>query len=279
MSHSRRLATLAAALLPLLMLPGTAEAQFGKNKIQYQEFDWKIYHSPHFDVYYYTAEEHLLERVVSFAESAYDELSRRFDYQIEQSDAAHLLQDPRRVRAEQHHPRFHPRGGRCLRHRRAVPHGAAGGHARLPAARAGAARADAHLPVPHPLRRQGLSHAGEPASHLAHRGDGQLLRAGRVDRRQDVPPRRGGQRPRAPDHAGAGWRVLRLPLRPRGVRLHGGEVGRRGGARLPPRVPQHARRQRRQGAHARLPRRGRGLRRRLPALAAREVPPGADQDR
>jgi hypothetical protein len=85
MSHSRRLATLAAALLPLLMLPGTAQAQFGKNKIQYQEFDWKIYHSPHFDVYYYTAEEHLLERVVSFAESAYDELSRRFDYQIEQS--------------------------------------------------------------------------------------------------------------------------------------------------------------------------------------------------
>lgn len=61
-----------------------AAAQFGKNRIQYREFDWKIYHSPHFDVYYYTAEEHQLKTVVSFAESAYDELSRFFDFQIQE---------------------------------------------------------------------------------------------------------------------------------------------------------------------------------------------------
>ena len=88
MRNRRRLVLplVALALPALLLLPAAAGAQaFGKNKIQYQEFDWKIYHSPHFDVYYYTAEEHLLERVVSFAESAYDELSRRFDYQIEES--------------------------------------------------------------------------------------------------------------------------------------------------------------------------------------------------
>ena len=28
-------------------------ANFGKNKVQYRDFKWKIYHSPHFDVYYY----------------------------------------------------------------------------------------------------------------------------------------------------------------------------------------------------------------------------------
>ena len=86
--HSLRTSPFAAAALALLvaaLLPAAASAQFGKNKIQYKEFDWKIYHSPHFDVYYYPEEEHLLERVVSFAESAYDELSRRFDYQIEES--------------------------------------------------------------------------------------------------------------------------------------------------------------------------------------------------
>ena len=55
---------------------------FGKNKVQYREFDWQIYHSPHFDVYFYSAEEHLLPKVVSFAESAYDQLSRDFDFQI-----------------------------------------------------------------------------------------------------------------------------------------------------------------------------------------------------
>ncbi len=55
---------------------------FGKNKIQYREFDWKIYHSPHFNVYYYTDEEAQLQKVVSFAESGYDQLSREFNHQI-----------------------------------------------------------------------------------------------------------------------------------------------------------------------------------------------------
>jgi hypothetical protein len=57
---------------------------FGKNKVQYRDFDWKIYRSPHFDIYYYEEEEHLLEKVASFAESAYDHLSREFDYQIKE---------------------------------------------------------------------------------------------------------------------------------------------------------------------------------------------------
>ncbi|HET9767943.1 MAG TPA: BamA/TamA family outer membrane protein [Thermoanaerobaculia bacterium] len=76
---------IAALLLLAALLPAPAAAQFGKNKIQYQRFKWQIYHSPHFDVYYYAEEEALLQRVVSFAESAYDELSRRLDYQIESS--------------------------------------------------------------------------------------------------------------------------------------------------------------------------------------------------
>ncbi|HEX7184108.1 MAG TPA: BamA/TamA family outer membrane protein [Thermoanaerobaculia bacterium] len=55
---------------------------FGKNKIQYRDFDWKVYHSPHFNVHYYSEEEPLLQKVVSFAESAYDQLSREFNFQI-----------------------------------------------------------------------------------------------------------------------------------------------------------------------------------------------------
>ena len=57
---------------------------FGKNKIAYRNFDWHIYHSPHFNVYYYTAEEPLLQKVVSIAESSYDQLSRAFNYQIKE---------------------------------------------------------------------------------------------------------------------------------------------------------------------------------------------------
>ncbi len=83
MSAARRGLAVGRWLLPP-PVAGTspAAAQFGKNKIQYREFDWKIYHSPHFDVYYYADEEPLLQKVVSFAESAYDQLSREFDYQI-----------------------------------------------------------------------------------------------------------------------------------------------------------------------------------------------------
>ncbi|MCL4838363.1 MAG: PD40 domain-containing protein [Thermoanaerobaculia bacterium] len=74
------------ALLSPLAAPAGAQSpypSFGKNKIQYREFDWRIYRSPHFDVYHYTDDPAQLEKIVSFAESAYDRLSREFDFQIQ----------------------------------------------------------------------------------------------------------------------------------------------------------------------------------------------------
>ena len=58
-------------LLALVLWPSLIEAQspspylsiFGKNKVQYRDFKWKVYHSPHFDVYYYTDQEELLQKV------------------------------------------------------------------------------------------------------------------------------------------------------------------------------------------------------------------------
>ncbi len=82
--RSQSLALTAALAVLVFLLPSPADAQFGKNKIQYRDFDWKIYHSPHFDVYYYEQEAELLQKVVSFAESAYDHLSQEFDYQIKE---------------------------------------------------------------------------------------------------------------------------------------------------------------------------------------------------
>ena len=89
--RARRMRSLAASLARATALAGAAAlvaaapaaAQFGKNKIQYREFDWKIYHSPHFDLYHYEAEAQHLEKIASFAESAYDRLSREFDHQIQ----------------------------------------------------------------------------------------------------------------------------------------------------------------------------------------------------
>jgi WD40 repeat protein len=82
LTWERRL--LAAAVLGaagLFAVPGQAFG-FGKNKIVYNEFQWKIYASPHFDVYYYPEEEGMLQTVVSYAESQYTRLSQILDHEI-----------------------------------------------------------------------------------------------------------------------------------------------------------------------------------------------------
>ncbi len=55
---------------------------FGQNKIVYDKFHWSIYHATHFDIYFYDEEKPALEKVVDMAESAYDDLSRKFNFQI-----------------------------------------------------------------------------------------------------------------------------------------------------------------------------------------------------
>jgi Tol biopolymer transport system component len=55
---------------------------FGQNKIAYDRFDWKTYKSTHFVIYYYEKEAGSLQKVASYAESAYDEISRDLNYQI-----------------------------------------------------------------------------------------------------------------------------------------------------------------------------------------------------
>ncbi len=78
-----RVAALACALL-VGSGAGLQAQGFGKNKIRYEDFDWRIYHSTHFDIYYYSESESQLQKVASLAESAYDQLSLDLDYQIQE---------------------------------------------------------------------------------------------------------------------------------------------------------------------------------------------------
>src|SRR5437870_1305863 len=48
---------------------------FGKNRIRYDDFKWHIYTTDHFEIYYYPDIEPHLERVTSYAESAYQQVS------------------------------------------------------------------------------------------------------------------------------------------------------------------------------------------------------------
>jgi hypothetical protein len=48
---------------------------YGKNKIRYDNFRWHIYNTDHFEIYYYPEIEQHLERITSYAESAYQQIS------------------------------------------------------------------------------------------------------------------------------------------------------------------------------------------------------------
>lgn len=55
---------------------------FGQNKVQYHTFDWKFIKSPHFDIYYYTDDISLAEFTAEVAESAYEQISKHFRWNL-----------------------------------------------------------------------------------------------------------------------------------------------------------------------------------------------------
>ena len=68
------------ALFLAVTAAGTAGAQqfatyWGKNRVKYDKFEWHIYTTDHFDIYYYPELEEHLERVAGYAESAYQQIS------------------------------------------------------------------------------------------------------------------------------------------------------------------------------------------------------------
>src|SRR5262245_47428400 len=73
------LACLVAALV--VACAGAAAAQtpyvpyFGKNNIHYDTFKWEIYTTDHFEIYFYPEVKAHLERIASYAESAYQQIS------------------------------------------------------------------------------------------------------------------------------------------------------------------------------------------------------------
>jgi len=87
----RPAAVLRALLLCVIALAGFAAAgdarAFGQNKIVYQRFDWKVYRSIHFEIFYYPEEEEFLDQMISFAESGYDHVSKVLDHQVVTADS------------------------------------------------------------------------------------------------------------------------------------------------------------------------------------------------
>ncbi len=64
-------------LLHTLLFP---QYYFGQNKIQPYEYDWDILQTPHFDIYYYSAEREIAEVAWQIAERTYARYTRHFNY-------------------------------------------------------------------------------------------------------------------------------------------------------------------------------------------------------
>lgn len=71
----------------LCVRPSIVQSQgfylFGRNKIQYMDFNWHILETEHFQIYFYPEMKILAERGAKFAEEAYSELSRKFNSEID----------------------------------------------------------------------------------------------------------------------------------------------------------------------------------------------------
>jgi hypothetical protein len=71
----------------MMLWPQGASAQFlpfGRNKVQYTDFNWQILQTEHFNIYYYPEMEELAGKGAFFAEESYRKLEREFNFTVPQ---------------------------------------------------------------------------------------------------------------------------------------------------------------------------------------------------
>ncbi|MEW5875212.1 MAG: BamA/TamA family outer membrane protein [Candidatus Zixiibacteriota bacterium] len=84
-SRIRPIAAILLAIAVVLIWGDLAKAQFyfGKNKVQYTQFDWMVLATKRFDIYFYGSERDLAELTAESAERSYDILADRFNHNVE----------------------------------------------------------------------------------------------------------------------------------------------------------------------------------------------------
>ncbi len=89
-STRRSMAPWLSVLVASIVLGAAAEGiaqtpympYYGKNLVRYDRFDWQIYTTEHFEIYYYPSIEQHLERVAGYAESAYQQISAELKHDL-----------------------------------------------------------------------------------------------------------------------------------------------------------------------------------------------------
>ena len=67
---------------PLVVAQNNLVPYYGKNQVRYDNFEWHIYTTDHFEIYYYPAIKEHLERVTGYAESAYQQISSELKHDL-----------------------------------------------------------------------------------------------------------------------------------------------------------------------------------------------------
>ncbi len=79
----KRLSSLLPVLLFLCVTNVSAQFfYFGRNKVQYTDFEWHVLRTEHFDIYYYPQMKDLAERGAFFAEESYKLLEVKFNHTL-----------------------------------------------------------------------------------------------------------------------------------------------------------------------------------------------------
>lgn len=83
---TERLVGLISALLLVAVAARPAAAQyyaFGKNKVQYESFQWHTLQGAHVEIYYYPEEEPLARLALVLAEQSYEDLTKKFQHEVD----------------------------------------------------------------------------------------------------------------------------------------------------------------------------------------------------
>jgi len=68
--------------LAFLAEPAYSQFYFGKNKVQYTDFDWQVMETENFRIFFYPEEEELAKIAARISEDSYRELASRFKLEI-----------------------------------------------------------------------------------------------------------------------------------------------------------------------------------------------------
>ena len=71
-------------MLFMMLLPQVSNGQFyfGKNKVQYTNFDWQLMQTEHFNIYFYVEEKEIARVAAKVSEDAYRRLAGKFNLEI-----------------------------------------------------------------------------------------------------------------------------------------------------------------------------------------------------